>query len=377
MTDNRDKNELQAVFVGAGNVGLQAILTFALVTREVEVPWRAWIVDFDSVEEKDVRKGFHHRMVGQFKAEAAVAMVSLLYGKQTASRFSHLISAAQSAPGLIREADAVFNGVDSTLDAAFVSEEARNTYEVRMSTGIVIGTAAHTLEVMPRGFTLGEISYDSAAWADAARHECKFGTSRNAFAGVSQPSGSVTAALAVQLVLSRDGKDVQPCLIRVTGGEIRQSFFDDTQGIVRESEEIPLSYDRGLSAVWDEVACRLGSAAEHVRLRLPAAFVTRQCSSPGHGGVYQGFERHPVWGLCPECGEKSYCLAAPRELSLREIEPLAAHLSLRELFAPAGLRFDGWTREGKSGSFHLPFRSEDVPPLPGRGRRSTPKAEKD
>jgi predicted ThiF/HesA family dinucleotide-utilizing enzyme len=357
----------QIVVVGVGNVGLQAILTLALVHRSIGITWRVAVVDFDSVKENDIRKGYRRCLLGRFKAEAAVDMVREMYGKETSASFHPVVAAAQSVPGLIREAEAVFNGTDSSLDAAYVSEEARNSWEVRLSTGIFGNTATHTVEVMPQGYTLGEVSYDSAAWADAARHQCMFGTPENSFAGVPQPFGTVTGALAVHLFLARNGeKDRRNQLIRVNGPEINQWYGrDEPNRFVRVSQEIPLPYEANFARLWGEVAMRFGVSAEDMRLGFPTPIVTRQCANQQHG-LYRGFERQPAWGRCAICSEKTYCHASPRDVALEEVADLK-HMSLHDLHAPAGLRFTAYTRCGRQGTFHLPFRLEDVPELPERG----------
>jgi predicted ThiF/HesA family dinucleotide-utilizing enzyme len=351
------------VFVGAGNVGLHAVMTLALVQRNQRVPRTIYVVDFDRVEETAVNKGYPSRLTGRYKAEAAVEMVREAYGLRTSAAFHPIVAAAQSVPGLIREAGVVFNGTDSTIDAAYVSEEARNAWEARLSTGIFGERAVHTVEVQPPGYTLGEVSYDSAAWSDAARHQCQFGTPENTAAGIPQPFGALTGALAVQVFLSRRRENREiPFLIRMTGEEIVQSYGPrDSQGFIRLSREIPFSYDQSLSHLWRDAAGRLGLAPEDICLGFPIPLVTRQCAHGEHG-QYQGFERFPVRGRCPACGEKTYCLQAPREVSFEEIAPLA-HRSLLELHSPAGMGFAAWTRDGTRVLFHLPFRQEDIPEL--------------
>jgi hypothetical protein len=325
------------------------------------------VVDFDRVEEKAVNKGYAPRLTGRYKAEAAVEMVREAYGPETSADFHPVVAAAQSVPGLLREAGAVFNGTDSSLDAAFVSEEGRNAWEARLSTGIFGEKAVHTVEVQPPGYTLGEVSYDSAAWADAARHQCEFGIPENTAAGVPQPFGALTGALAVQLFLSRRRENREiPFIIRMTGEEIIQSYGPrDSQRFIRLSREIPFSYDQSLSRLWREAADRLGLVPEHIYLGFPIPLVTRRCAHEEHG-PYQGFERFPVRGRCPACGGKMYCLQAPREVSFEEITPLG-HRSLRELHCPAGMGFAAWTREGSRVLFHLPFRLADIPELEEAG----------
>jgi hypothetical protein len=321
------------------------------------------VVDFDRVEETAVNKGYPSRLTGRYKAEAAVEMIREAYGLTTSAAFHPVVAAAQSVPGLLREAGAVFNGTDSSLDAAYVSEEARNAWEARLSTGVFGERAVHTVEVQPPGYTLGEVSYDSAAWADAARNQCKFGIPENTAAGIPQPFGALTGALAVQLFLSRRREDREfPFLIRMTGEEIVQSYGPrDSQGFIRLSREIPFSYGQSLSRLWRDAAGLLGLAPEDIYLGFPVPLVTRRCSNLEHR-PYQGFERYPIRGRCPACGEETYCLQAPREVSFEEITPIA-HLSLCELCCPAGMGFAAWTRNGSQVLFHLPFRLEDIPEL--------------
>ena len=63
-------SENHLVVVGAGNVGLQAILTLALVHRNRKDPWSIAVVDFDRVEGKDVNKGYHPRLIGRLRCSS-------------------------------------------------------------------------------------------------------------------------------------------------------------------------------------------------------------------------------------------------------------------------------------------------------------------
>jgi len=353
------------VVVGAGNVGLPAAMTLALVGQSLGSPWEICVVDFDRVSAKDARKGYHPSLVGRFKADATREMVRRAHGDRAADAIRPVIAAAQSVPGLIRAAEAVFNGTDSTMDAAFVSEEARHGWELRLSTGILGATALHTIEVLPPGFTLGDVSYDAATWADAGRHECRFGVPINSHAGVAQPFGGVTGALAVHLLLAVRQEPGPPVnrLIRIQGGEIRQSAgSEERKPALCASREIFVAYEADLARLYLEAGLRLGLGVDDLRLVFPVPMVERRCRNSGHGG-YRGFERQPVSGACPLCGEKTICHAAPRDLSLEEAGELARR-SLRELNTPAGMRFSAWTRDGRTETFHLPFRMEDVPALP-------------
>jgi hypothetical protein len=153
-------------------------------------------------------------------------------------------------------------------------------------------------------------------------------------------------------------------VIRVKGDQVARWF--GSPGLprwIRRSREISLSYDATLARLWAEAAVRLGVAAEDLRLAFPVPIVTRQCREVTHG-LYQGFERHPIWGRCPRCGEKTLRLSAPREVGPEEVAPMWDQ-SLRRLHTPAGLGFTAWTRRGGHEDFHLPFRLEDVPGLPG------------
>jgi hypothetical protein len=359
-----ERNE-SIVVVGAGNVGLHAVLSLALVSLGMKAHWEVAVVDFDRVEAKDVNKGYPLRFKGRYKAEAAVEMAGEGYGRESSARFTAVAAAAQSVPGLLRQATAVFNGTDSPLDAAYVSIEARNAWEVRMSTGVFGQKAVHTLEVQPEGFTLGEASYDRAAWADTARYQCEYGIPENAFAGIPQPFGAVAGSLAVHFFLSRMGEDSKrPYMVRINGEDIiHSSGSEDMEGVLVRSQEVSLSYEAPLSTLWSEAVNRLSLRGEEdLCLGFHVPIVTRRCASGDHE-MYRGFERYPVRGRCAVCREKTYLLAAPREVSFPEIASIS-HRSLRELHCPAGASFEAWTRDGKHGRFHLPFRIGDVPPVP-------------
>ena len=353
------------VVVGAGNVGLPTVMTLGMVGQGLEFPWEIYVVDFDRVSAKDTGKGYHPSLVGRFKADAAREMVRRTYGERAAAGVRPVVAAAQSVPGLIRQAQAVFNGTDATLDAAFVSEEARNSFELRLSTGVLGSTALHTIEVLPPGFTLGDVSYDAAAWADAARHECRFGTPVNSHASVAQPFGAVAGALAVHFLLASwcAPEETGNRLVRIQGGDIWQCHGKEgQQPILMASCEVDITYDVDFVRLYLEAGLRLGVGIDDLRLEFPVPIVERHCRRSGHGD-YRGFERQPVSGACPFCGEKTICVAAPRDLSLEETGDLA-HRSLRAINTPAGMRFTARARDGRSEQMHLPFRMVDVPALP-------------
>jgi hypothetical protein len=352
------------VFVGAGNVGLPAIQCLALVMlQEEQRRRRAYIVDYDRVAEKDIGKGYYPSLIGEFKSEAAASMVKMMYGPDTALGFHPLIAAAESIPGLFREADVVFNATDSKLGAAYVSEQARNTLEIRMSTGIFGKTAAHSVEVFPKGFTIGDL-YDTAAWADTTRQQCKLGTPVNSFAGVAQPFGGVAGSLAVHLMLSRaDEKEDRPYVIQIFGEHISQSFrLESAQGQMTYSKEIPFSYNENLLGLFQKAANLIESRPDNILLEFPTPFVIRQCAKSSDHAIYWGFERQPSTGSCHVCGANSHCFSSPREVCLDDVSPISQK-SLRELNTPAGLPLTAWSRNGKNTQFHLPFNFDDIPRL--------------
>jgi molybdopterin/thiamine biosynthesis adenylyltransferase len=360
-----NKKSHKVVFVGAGNVGLPAILSLALIMRQNnKMRCRAFIVDFDRVEKKDVNKGYYPSLVGQYKAEAAAGLIRMLYGFEAAHNFQAAVAAAESLPGLLRDADVVFNGTDSKLCAAYVSEQARNTLEIRMSTGIFGEKAIHTIEVLPEGFTLGEDSYDTAAWADSARHRCEFGTPQNTHAGVAQAFGAVTGSLAVHLMLSRNQeKENRPYVIQASGEKITQSFRSKTiKRQVTVREEIPFSYHNSLLMLYQEVAKNFGFQPADILLGFPTPIVVRRCAESPEHGIYWGFERQPAFGNCHVCGAHTYCFSSPREVCLEDVTPIASK-SLKELNTPAGLAFTAWSKCGKRAQFNLPFDFKDIPQL--------------
>lgn len=360
-----DLNKTQRiVFVGAGNVGLPAIQSFALVMQqEAQTCWQAYIVDYDRVEEKDIRKGYCPSLIGRYKSEAASSMLKTVYGPETALCFHPITAAAESLPGLIREADVVFNGTDSKLGAAYVSEQARNTLEIRMSTGMFGNTAAHSVEVFPKGFTIGDL-YDTAAWADATRQQCRLGTPLNAFAGVAQPFGAVTGSLAVHLMLSgAQGNEKRPYVVQIFGKRISQSFrLKSARCQMMSSKEIPFSYTENLLGLFQKTGHLIESQPDDILLEFPTPFVMRHCAKYSDHATYWGFERQPPTGSCHVCGANSLCFRSPREICLDDVSPISQK-SLRELNAPAGLPLTAWNRNGKNAQFHLPFNFDDIPRL--------------
>ena len=123
--------------VGATNVGFPASMLLAqIATANRFEAYKTALVDSDTVSVKDICKGFGANRVGKYKVEAIVESIEEQYGTKTACSSRSYVAAAQSVPGLIRESDVVFNGTDSILDAALVSEEARNALEIRMSTSM-------------------------------------------------------------------------------------------------------------------------------------------------------------------------------------------------------------------------------------------------
>ena len=360
------------VLVGAGNVGLQAIEALALALMSWKSgPMSAVIVDFDRVEPKDVTKGYHRRLIGAPKAAAAAEQIRLRHGKKTARCFRSLVAAAESVPGLLRNAAAVCNGTDSNLAAAYVSEQARNVLEIRMSTGMLGDAALHTLEVLPPGLTLADASYDKRAWADAARYECRLATPLNSFSGIAQPFGSVTGALAVHLLSAclPEGRDTLYQRIRIAGPKIRQIFEKPIkQRAFLRSRQLACTYDQPLNKLWQQAAAQMAVSLQDLLLEMPTPIVTRHCSDIYCRHVYQGFERQPPLGRCEHCGAETCCTSAPRDICLDDVQDIADR-SLQSLHTPAGLGFEAWSRDGRKAHFHLPFRFADVP-----GRTKAPKS---
>ena len=195
MGKQRSATETIAV-VGGGLAGFHVSVTlaqFAFANRFKA--FKAGLVDFSKVSRKDVCKGFGVNRVGEYKVEAIFRFIKEQYGDIAACCFRTYVADAQSVPGLIRESDVVFNGLNSGPQAAAVSEEARNSLEIRMITGMSGPVPVHTVEVLPPGFVMGETSYDTAAWADASRWQGLFGSTVDSIAGVAQPFGTLAPSI--------------------------------------------------------------------------------------------------------------------------------------------------------------------------------------
>jgi molybdopterin/thiamine biosynthesis adenylyltransferase len=361
----KDEKFKTIVVVGAGNVGLATILNLALILQQTgNDRWRIHIVDFDRVEKRDIRKGYFPSLVGEYKAGAAVNQVRTLYGFEIARHFNPLAAAVQSLPGLLREADVVFNGTDSKLSAAYVSEQARNQLEIRMSTGIFGDQAVHSVEVLPPGFTLGEDSYDAAAWADTSRRQCLVDIPQNASAGVAQPFGAVTGSIGANVMLARKRNEIQrPYIIQVIGERITQSYGSGgANAQCKISRELPVGYDEKLISLFQKTAQVLGTKPADILLAFPTPVVMRQCLESSEHGIYRGFELQPATGKCNVCGAGAFCLSSPREICLDDVAAIA-NKGLNELNTPAGIGFTAWSKSGQSTHFHLPFHFNDVPQL--------------
>jgi len=293
----------------------------------------------------------------------------LNHGEGLAACFTPVVAAAQSVPGIFHEADAVYNGTDSALDAAYVSLESESAWEVRMSTGVYGDTALHSIEVVPVGHTLGEVSYDASAWADTTRKECLFGVPQNQYSGAAQPFGALAGSLAVQAFLARV-QEQRHYRIAVRGSRITQQFGTAQERIpTNHALEIQLAYDRTLPELWKEVGKSMGTEPSDLLLSFRVPLVVRVCSSnPSH--IYQGFERFPVWGKCPKCGSSTIPISSKREVTLDDIPgTLDVRQSLRCLHAPAGMRFKSHARKGEESLCSLPFQEVDIPPMPRNDHR--------
>lgn len=358
------------VCVGLGNVGLHLALGLALLLRRGDGGARPAValLDHDRVGPRDVAKGYHDDLVGTRKADAALIMIARCWGQPAAAPFTALVAAAQGAPGLIRAATVVFNGTDSARDAAAVSELARNGWEARLSTGYAGMHALHAVEICPPGYALFDF-YDDAALSDVAHRDCG-GNPVNSAAGVPQPSGAVSAALALEQYCARAAGE-RPRLIRVNAGAVSQFPYQSRPPLFSGSAELPLTQRSALADLFGAAAEALGASPGDLRLTFTVPLVDRRCRD-GCAPPGIGFERQPVHGRCPACGEPSFVLSSLRDTTLAAAAAWrAASRTLRELGAPAGMGFTALRRDGGEAAFHLPFDPADLPPLqePPRARQ--------
>lgn len=348
---------------GLGNVGFWTGVNLAAALAAGEADADVAIVDFDSVDARAVAKGYPPWTLGQSKPDALVAAVRATFGAAVAARFTSVRAAAQSVPGLLRGRD-VFLCVDSFGDAAHASRLAAGDWQCRATTGEA-ADGAHVLEVFPPGTATVEALLDDTAWRQAAeRASCLAGTPRIHAAGAPHPLGSLTGALAVQAWRHRTpGEGAYRFTLR---GMLASWAAIPGDEAAPAPEVVDADYDAPASALFAQVAAELGVAADDVLLTTEVPWVERRCGC----GLRRGFERYPVLGECPRCGEVSVLHDAQRDLERADMAA-AGDPTLRAAFVPAGLTMTARGAGGRTRRLALPFRFEDVPPLPGDDSRGT------
>ncbi len=346
--------------VGLGNVGYWTTTALGLamlgsLTAECDIA----LVDFDTVDERAVRKGYPPWLRGCHKPKAMVAALNATYGVRVASAMHPVRAAAQSVPGLLADRD-VFICVDSLGDAQFVSSLARSRWQCRVSTGVG-ELATHCLEVFPPDTAaLGDV-YDDAAWAQAGRRQsCMTGESARPLDGAAHPLGITAGALAVQAYLNR-ARDRVPYRLQVTGTHPLRSELSGPARKVAPCRVLDLDNGATIDRVLRDIARDLAVAVDDLMITWETPLVRRHCGCPR---PYLGFERYPVSGRCPTCNGRSILVAASRETLAAEARELE-HRTLRSLHAPAGIGLSAIRRDGRSHRYRLAYRREDVPPLVG------------
>ncbi|MBN2576227.1 MAG: ThiF family adenylyltransferase [Deltaproteobacteria bacterium] len=353
-------NVTRIAVVGLGNVGYWTTTALGLAMLgglggDCDIA----LVDFDTVDERAVRKGYPPWLLGCQKAKAMVAAIDAMYGASVSAAMHPVLAAAQSAPGLLADRD-VFICVDSLGDAQFVSSRARSRWQCRVSTGAG-GLATHCVEVFPPDTAaLGDV-YDDAAWSQAGRRQsCTTGQPARPLDGAAYPIGIVAGALAVQAYLNR-AMDSAPYRLQWTGTQPLRSDLWGAAGKAAPCRDLGLDNRATIDRVWQDVARALEVDPDDLMLTWEAPIVRRHCAcrSP-----YLGFERYPVTGRCPTCNGRSILVSASRELLPAEARAIRCR-TLRSLHAPAGIGLGAVTRDGRSRRYRLTYRPEDVPPLTG------------
>jgi hypothetical protein len=346
--------------VGLGNVGYWTTTALGLaMLGSLTTRWDVVLVDFDTVDDRAIRKGYPPWMRGHHKPEAMVAAIDASYGARISCAMHPVGAAVQSVPGLLADRD-VFICVDSLGDAQYVSSLARSRWQCRVSTGAG-DLATHCLEVFPPDTAALSDIYDDAAWAQAGRRQsCITGELVRPLAGAAHPLGIVAGALAVQAYLGR-ALDRVAYRLQLTGAQPLRSDLAIPSRRAAPCRALDLDNCATIHRVLLAIAGDLAVAADDLMLIWEAPLVRRHCGCPR---PYLGFERYPVTGHCPICHGRSILVAASRETLAAEVCGLE-HCTLRSLYAPAGIALSAIQRDGRSYCYRLAYRPEDVPSVAG------------
>jgi hypothetical protein len=348
--------------VGLGNVGYWTTIGLGpvILGSPPGTEWDVAVIDFDSVDDRAVRKGFPPRFNGSRKPQAMVAAIDAMYGVRVAASMHPVLAAAQSVPGLFADRD-VMICVDSLGDAQIVSNLARAHWQCRVSTGSG-ELATHCIEVFPPNTAaLGDI-YDEAAWSLAARRQgCMTGEPARPLDGAAHPIGIVTGALALQAYLNR-ANDTVPYRLQCTGTQPIRSELLGPARAMNPRRDLDIDNRATIDRVWTDVARDLEVDQDELMITWDVPFVRRHCAC----GVYFGFERYPTTGRCATCGSRSILIAGRREMLPGEANPIRRR-TLRSLHAPAGVGFFALTSDGRRRVYRLAYRQDDVPPLQESG----------
>jgi hypothetical protein len=340
--------------LGLGNVGFWTAVQLALVAVREAEEFRVFLVDYDDVDDRAIRKGYSPRLEGMRKTDAAIEAIRGFFGESIASRFAPVFSAIQGTPGLIAEADASLLCLDSFGASAFASRLASAGWQCRISTGVG-NLAQHSIEVFPPDTSTVEEALDNAAWSEAAvRKSCLTGLPGNPVDGADFPIGTVGPAIAVNAFLHRAG-DATPWQVLVSGTDIGRYEYRGTRRQAVRFERLDVDHGTTLSALWNRLTTGIFPSRATIEFELP--IVERHC---GCGG-YLGFERYPITSTCLQCRMPRIRVDSWLDLTPELLGRIGPDRTLAELFAPAGI--GAWVHGGPAPRpVRLSWRPEDVPP---------------
>ncbi|KOR28720.1 hypothetical protein TI05_16385, partial [Achromatium sp. WMS3] len=266
--------------VGLGNVGywctIQAMLAIAQTLGES--PWTIQLIDFDTVDERAVKKGFPDDLIGQPKPIAVYTVIKRIFGSKIATHAQPIVAAAEAVPGHIANSQAVFSCVDAYGPAAFISRLAAANWQCRLSTaGTEKTKAIHNVEIFPPHTATLEMAYDTASWMAASTHRsCITGDPVNPLAGAAFPLGSITGALAVQAWLNRDS-ELKPYRLTASGTQFAKIEWAGAIRPAPVETQLPFANNATIGTLWLHLVSQLNVKEHEILIEFELPWAIRQC----------------------------------------------------------------------------------------------------